>query len=66
MDLGQYYGKSVRIVCDEGKIFEGFITLYVYPEDNDPEVEGIIMDHKPSASLIEFRETDIKTITVID
>ena len=72
MNLRQFYHKTVRIVCDEDKVWEGFIFSYaiktasVYPDDNEPDVEAIIMDHKPSGNLIQFVEEEIKTITIID
>ena len=66
MSLVQYLGENVKIICDEGKVWEGFICSYIDPDDNDPEVEAIIMDHKPSGSLIEFREEEIASIEIVE
>lgn len=71
MKLYEYPGKKVRIIDDVGMEFVGVAWDYVYPEDNDPEVEAIILDdvvrgdgHKYS-NPIQFNETEIKSIEII-
>ena len=68
MSLKEYYGKTVRIIADNGKVFEGNVTDYFYPEDNEPEEESIaIRCYKgpfPGRS-VEFPKSDIKAISVI-
>ena len=68
MELINYEGKKVRIVAVDNKIFEGRIGDYIYPEDNEPEVEAIVMDCKKGplrGKAVEFREEDIKSIEII-
>lgn len=36
-------GKNVRITDKKNRIWEGKVTDYIYPENNDPEVESIII-----------------------
>lgn len=62
--LKQYYNKKVEIIDAEGQTFFGTVTDYIFPEDNEPEVESIIIDTL-DGETIEFTEKDIKTIEVI-
>lgn len=68
MSLKEYYGKTVRIIADNGKVFEGNVTDYFYPEDNEPEEESIAIRCSkgpfPGRS-VEFPQSDIKVISVI-
>ena len=63
--IGVYSGKYVRIITLDNKVFEGFISEYVYADDNESGNESIIMDSS-DGRLIEFEETDIKEIVVLD
>lgn len=63
--IGVYSGKYVRIITPDNKLFEGFISEYVYADDNESGNESIIMDSS-DGRLIEFEETDIKEIVVLD
>ena len=63
--IGIYSGKQVKIITPEDKIFEGFISEYVYADDNESGNESIIMD-LPDGRLIEFEANDIKEIEIID
>lgn len=65
MKLIDYEGKRVKIIAMNGKKFEGKVTDYVYPEDNDPEIESIIIEDILSGTAVEFPENDIKSIEVI-
>lgn len=62
-------GKNVRIIDIKNRIWEGKVTDYIYPEDNDPEVESIIIKCEvgqfPGKS-VEFTEPEIHSIEVID
>lgn len=68
MSLKEYYGKTVRIIADNGKVFEGNVTDYFYPEDNEPEEESIAIRCSkglfPGRS-VEFPKSDIKFIEAI-
>lgn len=45
MDLRSYEGEYVSILCSDGEKITGFVTDYIFPEDNQPEgVESIILD----------------------
>ena len=68
MKLIDYEGKKVKIVSIDGNVFEGRISDYVYPEDNEPEVESIIMECISGifrGKSVEFWEEDIETIEII-
>lgn len=61
-------GKKVRIVDIDGEVFEGIVSDYIFPEDNEPEgIAGIDIEDCPQnpGMLIGFNETDIKSIEVI-
>ena len=61
-------GKKVKIVDIDGKIFEGVVWDYVYPEDNEPEgIAAIDIEDCPQrpGELIGFNESDIKSIEVM-
>lgn len=68
MNLKQYYGKAVRIVDVDDEVFEGKVTDYIYPGDDDTGLESIIIDctnGKLKGKGVEFWEKDIKSIEVI-
>ena len=45
MELIKYEFKHVRLTYVDGRTFIGYVGDYIYPEDNEPEVEGIILDN---------------------
>lgn len=55
----------MKIVTRGDKVFKGFISEYVYADDNESGNEAIIMD-LPDGRLIEFEEKDIKEIVIIN
>ena len=65
MELVKFYNKKVRITDTEGRVFLGHVSDYIYPEDNEPEVESIIVDEL-SGDLLEFYEETIKEIEIIE
>ena len=66
MKLVDYEGKKVRIIAQNNKKFEGKVREYIAPEDNEPEgLESIIIDDILSGDLVEFPESDIKSIEII-
>ena len=68
MELKQYCGKRVRIIDVDGKSFEGKITDYIYPGDDDTELESIIIDctkGKLEGKSVEFWERDIRSINEV-
>ena len=44
MKLTDYEFKKVKLTNIEGQTFVGEVGDYIYPEDNEPEVEGIILE----------------------
>lgn len=59
-------GKKVRLTDSDNELFEGTVTDYIYPEDNEPEERAsIIIREKKSKRSIEFLDTNIKSIEVI-
>jgi len=63
--IGVYSGKQVRIITPDNKIFEGYVSEYIYADDNESGNESIIIDTE-DGRLIEFEATDIQEIAVID
>lgn len=62
MNLKQYYGKKVKIVADNDKVFLGTVNDYFYPDDNENGKESIVVDTIENQA-IEFYEDHIKEIT---
>lgn len=68
MSLNKYYGKKVRIIAQNGKSFEGKVTDYFYPEDNEPEEESIAIRCEKGSLVgksVEFPKHDIVSIETI-
>lgn len=66
MKLETLEGEKVKILTTQGKTYEGLVTDYIYPEDNEPDgIESIIVKCKTQGRSIEFPEYDIKSIEVI-
>lgn len=62
-------GKKIKLVDNENEIFEGIVSDYIYPDDNEPEgIAGICLEDCPQrpGQWIGFNETDIKSIEVVD
>lgn len=69
MNLIEYEGKNVKIIDTKERVWEGKVTDYIYPEDNEPEVESIIIKCKVGrfpGKLIEFTGLDIESIEVLE
>lgn len=64
IDLISFDGKKVHIICDDGQVFDGFVSCYVYADENDNNKDSIIVDVF-DGSTIEFYQEDIKSITII-
>lgn len=64
MDIKQYLNKKVKITDFEGRVFVGIVSEYIYPEDNEPEIESVIVDINGEMH-IEFYESSIKTIEIL-
>ena len=64
MKLIEYQGKKVRIIAVNNKEFIGVAEDYVYPEDNEPEGESIIINTL-SGALVEIRPEEIKEIEIV-
>ena len=46
MNLRNYEGKNVKLIDNDGEIFEGYVSDYIFAEDNVPEeVEAIVLDY---------------------
>lgn len=64
-----FEGKKIRLESIKGEIFEGIVSDYIYPEDNEPEgIAGICIEDCPQrpGQWIGFNETDIKSIEIIE
>lgn len=60
MKLWQYSGKKIRIITDDGKIFEGKAYDYIPAQDNTPEIASISIGYN------ELYENEIKSIEVLE
>lgn len=68
MNLIKYEGKKVQITDIDNQVFEGVVSDYVYPDDDDTGLESIIVDCTSgplSGKPVQFWEKDIKAIQVI-
>lgn len=61
-------GERVRILNKKGETFEGAVTDYIYPEDNDPEIGCICIRDCPQrpGQWIGFNEDNILSIEIVD
>ena len=70
MNLIELEGKSIRIIDTKDRLWEGKVTDYIYPEDNEPEeIESVIikcLKGRFPGKSVEFTEKDIKTIEIIE
>lgn len=69
MNLIEYEGKKVRITDIDNQVFEGIVSDYVYPDDDDTGLESIIVDCTVgtlSGKPVEFWKKDIKEILIIN
>ncbi|MFR5683872.1 MAG: hypothetical protein ACLUD1_07470 [Clostridia bacterium] len=73
MNLRNYEGKNVKLIDNDGEIFEGYVSDYIFAEDNVPEeVEAIVLDYPIRISdsykyknPVEFTALEIKSIKII-
>lgn len=73
MNLRYFEGKNVRLIDNEGKIFEGYAADYIFPEDNVPEeIEALVLDYPVRISdgykyknPVEFKVTEITNIEIL-
>ena len=65
MSLRKFAGKKIRLVDKDGDIFEGVVGDYIWPDDNDPEIEAIIIDNPKYPNPMEFNAEEIKSIEII-
>ncbi len=62
-------GKKIRLESIKGEIFEGIVSDYIYPEDNEPEgIAGICIENCPQrpGQWVGFNEPEIKSIEIIE
>lgn len=72
MELWKYVGEKVRILNTDKEVFEGDVSDYIYPEDNEPEeIESIILDHlvredgHKFLNSVEFTASEIESIKIM-
>lgn len=62
MDLRSYEGEYVSVLCSDGEKIKGFVTDYIFPEDNEPEgMESIILD-----GTLELTKSEIAGIAKLE
>lgn len=59
-------GKTIRVICKGGKIFEGTNENFTQPLDNEPEVAAMCIQEKGCSYLTELTEPEIEKIEVIE
>lgn len=65
MNLKDYFGKEVNILASNGSLFCGFVSDYLFPEDNDQHLESIILETY-SGDLVGFLKKDIVSISIVN
>ena len=67
MNLQAFEGKRVKIIDDEGRVFEGVVGDYIFPEDNPPMmIEAVILDDVAGfGNPIQIDKDQIKSIEII-
>ena len=73
MQLYEYEGKCIRLTSKSGNVFVGKVGDYIWPEDNEPEVEGIVLDNcycvtrkQKYDNPVEFDAPEIVSIEIIE
>ena len=69
MNLIKKKKKRVKIISDNDKNFEGIVSDYCYPEDDENNMEMIIVDVEKgdyAGSPVGFYEKDIKSIEILE
>lgn len=67
MNLIDYEEKLVRIKTINNNVFEGVVTDYIYPEDDENNLEMIVLDvDGDGEKFIGFYEKDIASIEIIE
>lgn len=72
IELKTLVDKMVKITDTDGNIYTGKVIEYVFPEDNEPEVESIVLDSpvkngfKLNNYLMELKATEIQSIDIVD
>jgi len=66
MNLVDYYRHKVKILADNGRSFVGFVSDYIWPDENENGKESIIIDTDNIANGIEFYADDIVSIEILD
>ena len=62
MNLKKFYNTKVNnIITNTGMKFDGVVTDYFHPDENETGKESIVIDSS-NGSVIEFYEDDIKEI----
>lgn len=71
-NLKIYDGKTVKLTDIDGEVFTGYVGDYIYADDNEPEVEGIVLDYPVRGdgykyeNPVEFDAPEIKSIEIIE
>lgn len=64
MDLNQYDGKSLRVTCIDGQIYEGVAELYY---DEDETMQYYLWLRCPDKNaIIQLGASDIKSVSVLN
>lgn len=73
VELKKLEGKNIILTDIDGDTFEGYVSEYIFPDDNYPEeVEGITIDYPIKNGKIEyeyivqFNKPEIKSIEILD
>ena len=61
-------GKQAKITTVDGKVYEGTIADYIFPEDNEPEgIAAINVCNCPQepGQWLGFNESDVESIEIL-
>jgi hypothetical protein len=59
-ELKPFYGKQVKVACNDGTVVVGFFCTFTYGEDNENGIPSIVIEREQSD--IEIYVNDIKDI----
>ncbi len=63
--LTQYENKYIRLIATDNEIYEGFVSDYIDPIDNENNMESIILDIENKLYPIEFYPYEIASVEIL-
>ena len=72
MELREYEHEQVRLTDTDRRVYEGYASDYIFADDNEPEVEGIVLNYPirddgyKYPNPVEFDAPEIRSIEIIE